>query len=146
MFCAARYVSVHVRRRGCVADGRAWAQFLRCGFWFFYSSSRPRIPHSAYYFGAPPPDSAYGTDPCGQIGVHHPREVVRIERDYSGGELPQFTPTYPLELEGRVSALSLIQSLWSHAAGVCAWLLREELARSHVDSSAPARSFVGLAY
>ena len=88
-----------------------------CAMMVSCSSSRPRIPHSAYYFGAPPPDSAYGTDPCGQIGVHHPREVVRIERDYSGGELPQFTPTYPLELEGRVSALSLIQRLWSHAAG-----------------------------
>lgn len=69
------------------------------------SLGRPRIPHSAYYFGPPPPDAAYGTDPVGQIGVHHPREVVRVERDYSGGELPQFAPTYPLELEGRVSTL-----------------------------------------
>ncbi|KAI0369921.1 hypothetical protein BV20DRAFT_1121707 [Pilatotrama ljubarskyi] len=65
------------------------------------SSNRPLIPHSAYYFGPPPVDSAYGTDPVGQIGVHHPREIVRIERDYSGGELPQFSSTYPLELEGR---------------------------------------------
>lgn len=69
------------------------------------SHSRPLVPHSAYYYGPPPPDSAYGTDPVGQIGVHHPREIVRIERDYSGGELPQFAPTYPLELEGRVSVL-----------------------------------------
>ena len=29
--------------------------------------------------------------------------MVRIERDYSGGELPQFAAIYPLELEGRVS-------------------------------------------
>ncbi|EIW86325.1 hypothetical protein CONPUDRAFT_44902, partial [Coniophora puteana RWD-64-598 SS2] len=45
----------------------------------------------------------------GHIGVHHPREMFRIERDYSGGELPQFTAVYPLELEGRVrsSRLSL---------------------------------------
>jgi len=28
---------------------------------------------------------------------------IRIERDYSGGELCQFHPTFPLELEGRVS-------------------------------------------
>lgn len=38
----------------------------------------------------------------GHIGVHHPREIIRIERDYSGGELVQFAPIYPLELEGRV--------------------------------------------
>ncbi|EEB87122.1 hypothetical protein MPER_15657, partial [Moniliophthora perniciosa FA553] len=37
----------------------------------------------------------------GQIGVHHPREVLRVERDYTGGELIQFAPIYPLELEGR---------------------------------------------
>ncbi|RPD70788.1 hypothetical protein L226DRAFT_492443 [Lentinus tigrinus ALCF2SS1-7] len=74
-------------------------------------SSRPRIPHSAYYFGPPPPDSAYGTEPCGQIGVHHPREVVRIERDYTGGELPQFTPTYPLELEGRITPTQFLETI-----------------------------------
>lgn len=47
-------------------------------------------------------DSAYGTNPIGHIGVHHPRELIRIERDYSGGEVIQFSPVYPLELEGRV--------------------------------------------
>ncbi|RDX51508.1 hypothetical protein OH76DRAFT_298389 [Lentinus brumalis] len=72
---------------------------------------RPRIPHSAYYFGPPPPDSAYGTEPCGQIGVHHPREVVRIERDYTGGELPQFMPTYPLELEGRITPTQFLETV-----------------------------------
>ncbi len=41
----------------------------------------------------------------GQIGVHHPREIVRVERDYTGGEIVQFSSTYPLELEGRVSVL-----------------------------------------
>lgn len=61
------------------------------------------IPKSSYYFGPPPPDSAYGTHPIGQIGVHHPREVLRVERDYSGGEVIQFAPIYPLELENRVS-------------------------------------------
>ncbi|KAI0771036.1 Golgin subfamily A member 7/ERF4 family-domain-containing protein [Trametes elegans] len=73
--------------------------------------NRPLIPHSAYYFGPPPPDSAYGTDPVGQIGVHHPREVVRIERDYSGGELPQFLPTYPLELEGRITPTQFLETI-----------------------------------
>jgi len=63
---------------------------------------RPLIPHSAYYLGPPLSDSVYGTQPVGQIGVHHPREIVRIERDYAGGELTQFSSIYPLELDGRV--------------------------------------------
>ena len=37
--------------------------------------------------------------------MHHPREIVRVERDYTGGEICQFSAAYPLELEGRVSAL-----------------------------------------
>ena len=61
---------------------------------------------SNYFFGPPPPDAAYGTEPIGQLGVHHPREVVRIERDYSGGELIQFSTVYPLEFEGRVGPSS----------------------------------------
>ena len=89
-----------------------------------YSHGRPRIPHSAYYFGPPPPDSAYGTEPMGQIGVHHPREIVRVERDYSGGELPQFAPTYPLELEGRVSARFW---QWFYVFRVVATIVRQSL-------------------
>jgi hypothetical protein len=61
------------------------------------------VPVSSYYFGPPPSDSAYFTPPMGQIGVHHPREIVRVERDYSGGEIVQFASTYPVEFEGRVS-------------------------------------------
>ena len=80
------------------------------------------IPRSSYYTGPPGMNSAFGTDPTGMIGVHYPREIVRIERDYTSGELPQyvlrclhfvdtgfecvtlrFHPTFPLELEGRVS-------------------------------------------
>lgn len=68
----------------------------------FISEARPLIPKSSYYFGPPPPDSAYGTAPTGHIGIHHPREILRVERDYTGGELIQFAPIYPLELEGRV--------------------------------------------
>ncbi|TBU38546.1 Golgin subfamily A member 7/ERF4 family-domain-containing protein [Dichomitus squalens] len=75
------------------------------------SHNRPLIPHSSYYFGPPPPDSAYGSDPVGQIGVHHPREIVRVERDYTGGELPQFTPTYPLELEGRITPTQFLETI-----------------------------------
>jgi hypothetical protein len=47
-------------------------------------------------------DASYGTNPVGHIGIHHPREIFRVERDYTGGELVQFASTYPVELEGRV--------------------------------------------
>lgn len=75
------------------------------------ASTRPLKPKSSYYFGPPPSDSAFGSPPVGQIGVHHPREIVRIERDYSGGELIQFSPIYPLELEGRLSATQFLETL-----------------------------------
>ena len=65
-------------------------------------TSKRLIPKSSYYYGPPPADTAFGTDPIGQIGIHHPREIVRIERDYSGGEIIQFSAVYPLEFEGRV--------------------------------------------
>ncbi|RXW23475.1 hypothetical protein EST38_g2381 [Candolleomyces aberdarensis] len=68
-------------------------------------NGRPLVPKSSYYFGPPGPDSAYGTPPVGQIGVHHPREILRIERDYTGGEVIQFAPIYPLELENRAGPL-----------------------------------------
>jgi len=74
-------------------------------------NTRPLIPKSSYYFGPPPSDSAFGTAPIGQIGVHHPREIVRIERDYTGGELPQFAPIYPLELEGRINPTQFLESI-----------------------------------
>jgi len=79
-----------------------------CSYYLECSGPRPLIPKSAYYFGPPPPDSAYGTAPIGQIGVHHPREILRIERDYTGGEVIQFAPIYPLELEGRVRLKILV--------------------------------------
>ncbi|PWN33319.1 uncharacterized protein FA14DRAFT_124421 [Meira miltonrushii] len=60
-------------------------------------------PRSAYYYGPPSKNSAFGTPPVGVIGRDKPREIVRIERDYTVGELCQFHPTFPLELEGRIS-------------------------------------------
>ncbi|KAK7688152.1 hypothetical protein QCA50_008522 [Cerrena zonata] len=74
-------------------------------------NSRHLIPKSSYYFGPPPIDSAYGTNPIGHIGVHHPRELIRIERDYSGGELIQFSPVYPLELEGRITPTQFLETI-----------------------------------
>lgn len=50
------------------------------------------------------PESVFGTAPTGVIGRHKPREIVRIERDYSGGELCQFWSGWIWELEGRVRA------------------------------------------
>lgn len=72
---------------------------------------RPLIPHSSYYYGPPPSDSAYGTLPVGQIGVHHPREIVRIERDYGGGELTQFSTIYPIELDGRITPTQFMETI-----------------------------------
>jgi len=69
------------------------------------------VPVSSYYFGPPPPDSAYFTPPVGQIGVHHPREIIRVERDYSGGEIVQFSSTYPLEFEGRITLTQFLESI-----------------------------------
>ncbi|PWN89331.1 hypothetical protein FA10DRAFT_267907 [Acaromyces ingoldii] len=59
-------------------------------------------PKSSYYQGPPAQNSAFGTAPIGVIGRDKPREIIRVERDYTGGELCQFHPTFPLELEGRV--------------------------------------------
>ncbi|KAF8213751.1 Golgin subfamily A member 7/ERF4 family-domain-containing protein, partial [Mycena galopus ATCC 62051] len=73
--------------------------------------ARALIPKSSYYFGPPPSDSAYGTQPIGQIGLHHPREILRVERDYTGGELIQFAPIYPLELEGRITPTQFLESI-----------------------------------
>jgi len=67
------------------------------------AETAPRIPKSAYYIGPPASTSAYGTSATGKIGVHYPREILRIERDFSGGEIIQFHPAYPLELEGRIT-------------------------------------------
>ncbi|KAH9043789.1 Golgin subfamily A member 7/ERF4 family-domain-containing protein [Lactarius pseudohatsudake] len=69
------------------------------------------VPISSYYFGPPPADSAFFTPPVGQIGVHHPREIVRVERDYSGGEIVQFSSTYPLEFEGRITPTQFLESI-----------------------------------
>lgn len=69
---------------------------------------RPLVPKSSYYFGPPPADAAYGSNPVGKLGTHHPREVIRLERDYTCGELIQFSSAFPLELEGRVSPAVLV--------------------------------------
>ncbi|TFY66501.1 hypothetical protein EVG20_g4588 [Dentipellis fragilis] len=97
--------------RGHRADTDAdWATKAEASF-AQKQTSRRLIPVSSYYFGPPPSDSAFGTDPIGQIGVHHPREIVRVERDYSGGDVVQFAPTYPLELEGRITPTQFLETV-----------------------------------
>jgi len=82
--------------------------------------------------------------------VHFPREIVRVERDYSGGELVQLYPTYPLEFEGRVtptqfqasineinevliSAYSLRSSAFEHILGVMTLYLSTLILETHYE-------------
>lgn len=51
-----------------------------------------------------PNDTIFGTAQVGVIGKTRPREVVRIERDYSMGERCQFWSGWVWELEGRVGS------------------------------------------
>jgi hypothetical protein len=74
-------------------------------------NTRTLIPKSSYYHGPPTGDAAYGTAPIGHIGIHHPREILRVERDYTGGEVIQFSPSYPLELEGRITPTQFLESI-----------------------------------
>ncbi|KAF8499124.1 Golgin subfamily A member 7/ERF4 family-domain-containing protein, partial [Russula emetica] len=69
------------------------------------------VPVSSYRFGPPGRDSVYYTPPMGRIGVHHPREIVRVERDYTGGEIVQFASVYPMELEGRITPRQFMESI-----------------------------------
>ncbi|KAK2462105.1 hypothetical protein APHAL10511_006568 [Amanita phalloides] len=74
-------------------------------------NDRSLIPKSSYYYGPAAGYTAFGTGPMGHIGVHHPREILRIERDYTGGEVIQFSPSYPLELEGRITPTQFLESI-----------------------------------
>ncbi|KAH7103122.1 Golgin subfamily A member 7/ERF4 family-domain-containing protein [Auriculariales sp. MPI-PUGE-AT-0066] len=97
-----------------------------------------RKPRSSYYIGPPGSHSAFGTPQVGQIGVHDPREIVRIERDYTSGELPQFSPTFPLELEGRITATKFIETINSvNEILISAYSLR----RAALDNTLAALTF-----
>jgi len=85
---------------------------------------RRLVPISVHRLGPPPEDSAYFTPPAGQIGVHRPREIVRVERDYTGGEVVQFSSAYPTELEGRVSGFRVPPKRRFYVC--CLFLLREK--------------------
>ncbi|KAF8512176.1 Golgin subfamily A member 7/ERF4 family-domain-containing protein [Gautieria morchelliformis] len=87
----------------------------------------PKPPHSSYYIGPPTGASAYATPPCGQMGVHYPREIIRVERDYDHGELVQFSTSYPLELGGRITPTQFLETINA---------LNEGLIRAHSLSGA----------
>ncbi|KAK0543582.1 hypothetical protein OC846_004393 [Tilletia horrida] len=66
---------------------------------------------SSYYWGPPDAGRAFGTAPVGVIGRDKPREIIRVERDYGAGELCQFHPAFPLELEGRISPTTFAETI-----------------------------------
>jgi hypothetical protein len=78
----------------------------------------------------------FGTPQIGIIGKHKPREIVRIDRDYSDGEICQFWSGYPMELEGRVSYILespiLCKKLKQRLSDIChATSQRHECAQYH---------------
>nr|XP_018260533.1 uncharacterized protein I303_07455 [Kwoniella dejecticola CBS 10117]OBR82691.1 hypothetical protein I303_07455 [Kwoniella dejecticola CBS 10117] len=65
-------------------------------------------PRSYYALQALPPQSYFHQPISGTIGRHLPKEIIRIDRDWSGGELCQFDTVYPLELDGRIRPSELL--------------------------------------
>ncbi|WWC73432.1 uncharacterized protein I206_107400 [Kwoniella pini CBS 10737] len=65
-------------------------------------------PRSSYTLQAIPAHSYFNQPITGIIGKHLPKEIIRIDRDWSGGEVCQFDTVYPLELEGRIQPSQLL--------------------------------------
>lgn len=62
-------------------------------------------------------ESVFGTAPVGIVGKTRPREVIRVERDYSAGETCQMWSGWLWELENRVrSSLSSRRLSWTSLA------------------------------
>ncbi|GAA5916386.1 ERF4 family protein [Sporobolomyces salmoneus] len=69
-----------------------------------YSLQRPASLRSSVAPSSHASESVFGSPPQGIIGTTVPREIVRIERDYSSGTgTTQFWAGWIWELEGRVS-------------------------------------------
>ncbi|OXC67669.1 hypothetical protein AYX13_03755 [Cryptococcus neoformans] len=84
---------------------RAWEEKVKTdleGWRGGHGTPRSSYPHSAL-----PPMSYFHQPVTGEIGKHLPKEMVRIERDWSGGEMCQFETIFPLELEGRIQPSEL---------------------------------------
>ncbi|KLT44281.1 hypothetical protein CC85DRAFT_283795 [Cutaneotrichosporon oleaginosum] len=68
------------------------------------SVPQPGQPNSTYY----------GQPPTGIIGRDLPKEIVRVDREWSLGDICQFSTAFPLELETRLDAATytkLIESI-----------------------------------
>ena len=65
-------------------------------------TSSTTAPGRRRYGRGPSEMQIFGTPQVGIIGQHKPRDIVRLDRDYSEGEICQFWSGYPFELEGRV--------------------------------------------
>ena len=98
--------------------------------WKQFIPDMVRPPHSSYALSATPGDIYFGSEPTGTIGLHHPKEIVRIERDWSAGaEVCQFYSSWVMELEGRVTPthfLDLINTInhhlqLAHSPGATVW-------------------------
>ncbi|WVW86618.1 hypothetical protein I302_108671 [Kwoniella bestiolae CBS 10118] len=70
-------------------------------------------PRSYYALQALPPHSYFHQPITGTIGKHLPKEVIRIDRDWSGGEVCQFDTVYPMELEGRIKPNQMLEFITS---------------------------------
>ncbi|KAK4057892.1 hypothetical protein OIO90_001111 [Microbotryomycetes sp. JL221] len=94
--------------------------------------------------------SAFGTRQVGIIGRDKPREIVRIERDYSAGEVVQFFSGWMWEFEGRItpraydsimkeinqglaSAHDPSKSLWDNIFAVLTLYISPKLFGSHFE-------------
>ncbi|GAA5963877.1 hypothetical protein JCM3765_004049 [Sporobolomyces pararoseus] len=68
------------------------------------NSLRPSSHSGASSASSHASQSVFGSPPQGILGVTVPREIIRIERDYSSGTgIVQFWPGWIWELEGRIS-------------------------------------------
>ncbi|KAI9632918.1 Golgin subfamily A member 7/ERF4 family-domain-containing protein [Dioszegia hungarica] len=73
-----------------------------------------RVVRSTYSRTAVPGLSYFGQAKTGVVGLHLPKEVIRVERDWSDGEICQFETSFPMELDGRITPMafqSLIESI-----------------------------------
>jgi hypothetical protein len=61
-----------------------------------------RKPHSTISLGPPGAGTYFSQPQTGTPTIHLPKEIVRIDRDWSDGEPCQFCESFPLELEGRL--------------------------------------------
>ncbi|WRT69422.1 uncharacterized protein IL334_006408 [Kwoniella shivajii] len=64
-------------------------------------------PKSSVQWQAIPKNSYFHQPQTGIIGKHLPKEMVRIERDWSDGEICKFETMFPMELEGRIEPIQM---------------------------------------